>query len=79
MDVPEAARTARIEGSWTILVDVDAEGHPTLARAVTPIGSGLDQACVEAWMRSRWRAARSGGVPVASEGNPVRCTVREQR
>jgi outer membrane biosynthesis protein TonB len=79
MEVPEAARTARIEGSWTVLVDVDAEGHPTRVRVSAPIGWGIDDACVEAWMRSRWRAAQSGGVPVASTANPVRCTVREKR
>lgn len=79
LDVPDAARTARIEGSWTILVDVDADGHPVRARVASPIGWGLDEACAEAWMRSRWRSARSGGAPVASSGNPVRCTVKEQR
>lgn len=77
--VPDAARAARVEGSWTILVDVDAAGRPRRARPAEAIGWGLDDACVEAWMRSTWRAARAGGVPVASADNPVRCTVKETR
>jgi TonB family protein len=74
--VPEEAVEAGIEGSWTIYIDVDQSGQVSRAQIRESIGYGVDEACREAWMSSRWRPGLQNDAPIAVTGIPMRCTLR---
>lgn len=74
--VPKAAIEAGIEGSWTVYVSIDASGQTVAAELTEPIGYGIDEACANAWKRSRWKAGRKNEIPVAVNRIPMRCTIR---
>lgn len=73
--VPQEAIDAEIEGSWTIRLDISAEGVVVRARMKSPAGYGIDEACVAAWSQTRWRPARKNGNPVAVLNVPKKCTL----
>ncbi len=73
--VPQEAIDAEIEGSWTIRLDISAEGVVVRARMKSRVGYGIDEACVAAWTQTRWRPARKNGNPVAVLNVPKKCTL----
>lgn len=60
----EAARKLMFQGTGTIRILVDAQGHVTDARLVKLIGLGLDESTVKTWTFS----------PAIYEGKPVAVT-----
>jgi len=79
LQVTKEAIDAEIEGTLTALVDLDAEGRPTRVRVVKGLGYGLDEACRDAWMKSRWKPAKQDGVAVAVTGVPRECKVKKEQ
>jgi protein TonB len=78
LDVPEAAREARVEGTVEIVLDVDAEGKVARVAVVRDLGYGTGEACADAWRRSTWKPGEHQGVPVAVTGIRKLCTIRIQ-
>jgi hypothetical protein len=74
--VPKAAIEAGIEGSWTVYVSIDASGQTIAAELTEPIGYGIDEACTNAWKRSRWKAGLKNEIPIAVNRIPMKCTIR---
>lgn len=78
MDVPEAARKAGLNGQVVkVLLDIDPKGKVTRVQITQGLGYGVDEACVDAWRKSRWKPAEQDGVPVAVIGVPESCLVNE--
>ena len=61
----DEARRQKHQGSCTISVIIDAQGHPQNPRVVQPVGFGLDEKALAAVMRYRFKPARKDGKPVA--------------
>lgn len=76
MEVPDEARKAGIQGSMAVAIDLDAEGKPVRVTVRNDLGYGLKEACVAAWMRSKWKPARNNDTPVPVSGVPQNCTVK---
>ncbi|MBN1335242.1 MAG: energy transducer TonB [Deltaproteobacteria bacterium] len=76
VEVPKEAIDASVEGSWRMVLDLDAQGRVTSVRFLDIPTYGLEEACRAAALRIRCRPARKDGVPVAVTGMPHRCTVR---
>ena len=76
VNVPEEAIEAGIEGSWTVWVSIDATGKTVSAEVPETIGYGNDAACIQAWMRSRWRPGSKDNVPIGGNRIPMTCTIR---
>ncbi|MEE2749959.1 MAG: TonB family protein, partial [Myxococcota bacterium] len=74
--VPQEAIDAGIEGSWTVKLDINAEGRVVRALMKSKAGYGIDQACVQAWKATRWRPARKNGQAVAVLNVPKKCTLK---
>ncbi|GDX78422.1 TonB-dependent receptor [Deltaproteobacteria bacterium] len=66
---PEAAQAARIEGTVTLVLEIDATGAVTRVDVAVPAGNGFDEAAVEAAKQFKFSPAEdaSGPVPVAVE------------
>jgi TonB family protein len=60
----EEARKSGATGECMIQIVVDAEGFPTNARVVRPLGSGLDEKAIEAIMRYRFKPGMREGIPM---------------
>jgi protein TonB len=76
LDVPEAARDARAQGTIEVELDVDGEGRVARAVLVRDIGFGTGEACVAAWRTSRWKPGLHDGQPLTVTGIRKLCTVR---
>ena len=76
VEVPAEAQKAEVQGSWTILLDIDVNGAPTSATFGGQVGFGVEEACVAAWMRSRWKPGLQDGVPVPVKGIPMKCVIK---
>ncbi len=79
MVVPKEAIDAEIEGTIRVIVDLGADGRPTRVKIVAGLGYGLDESCVAAWMKSRWKPARDNGEAVAVTGVPRECKVKKEQ
>ncbi len=78
LEVPDAARDARVEGTVEVVLDLDAEGRVARVAVVRDLGYGTGDACVDAWRRSVWRPGEHNGQPVAVTGIRKHCTIRIQ-
>ncbi|SRR5579872_4306164 len=58
------ARQAKFQGSTTVAMIVDAEGHTRDVRVEQPLGLGLDQNIVDKLNTWRFEPAKKNGVPV---------------
>lgn len=71
VEVPLEAREARVSGTVKVVVQVESDGSVIRVRRMSgaPLGHGLDEACVAAWGRVPFSAARRDGqaVPSASQ------------
>lgn len=76
LEITDEARKAAIEGTITVSVDIDDKGRPVKVRVVKGLGYGLDENCVAAWMKTRWKPGRSGDQAVAITGIPQKCLVQ---
>lgn len=64
---PPEARRAGIEGSVTLSITVDTEGHVVAAKVLNGPGYGLNEAALEAVKRFRFKPAIKGGEAVSTE------------
>ena len=62
----EDARKARLQGTVTLLIEIDARGVPRNIRVSRGLGLGLDERAVEAVRTWRFRPATRNGKPVPS-------------
>lgn len=62
----DAARAAAIEGKVRVQLTIDATGAVTDAKVVEGLGSGLDEAAVEALKGAKFAPATECGKPVTS-------------
>jgi protein TonB len=62
----DAARAAAIEGKVRVQLTIDATGAVTDVKVVEGLGSGLDEAAVEALKGAKFAPATECGKPVAS-------------
>ena len=76
IQVPKMAIEEGIEGSWTVYVSIDATGKAIAAEPAETIGYGIDEACIRAWQKSRWKPGKKNNVPVAVNRIPMKCTIR---
>ncbi len=74
--VPQEAIDNEIEGTWTVVLDVDPSGRVVRARMAKAVGYGIDEACVAAWRASRWKPGKKDGVPVGVTGIPKKCSIK---
>lgn len=61
----EPARKAKYQGTMSMGLIVDKEGHPHNIRILSPIGAGLDAKAVQAVETWKFQPAEKDGVPVA--------------
>ena len=75
---PEAARRVEQEGLVTIEFTVDVDGKAVDIKVVKPIGSGFDEAAIEAVKKWRFTPAKRGGehVPMRVQV-PIRFTLED--
>ena len=72
---PDVARRAGHEGHVTIEFTVDVDGKPVDIQVVKPIGSGFDEAAIEAVKKWRFAPAKRGGEHVPMRVRlPIRFT-----
>jgi protein TonB len=62
----DAARAAGIEGKVRVQLTIDASGAVTDAKVIEGLGSGLDEAAVEALKGAKFAPATECGKPVTS-------------
>ena len=74
--VPQAAIDNEIEGTWTVLLNVNPKGQVVRARMLKDVGYGIDEACIDAWKQSRWKPGKKDGVPVGVTGIPRKCSIK---
>lgn len=70
MAMPEYPREARRlgkEGTVLLRISLDAAGEVSAVDVLETPGHGLDEAARQAVLRSRFRPATAGGVPVACQ------------
>ena len=63
----EEARKAKYQGTCTLMLIVDANGHPTNIRVANSLGMGLDEKAIEAAKKWKFEPAMKDGHPVAVE------------
>ncbi len=63
----EEARKAKYQGTCTLMLIVDSNGHPTNIRVANSLGMGLDEKAIEAAKKWRFEPAQKDGHPVAVE------------
>jgi periplasmic protein TonB len=63
----EEARKAKYQGTCTLMLIVDSNGHPTNIRVANSLGMGLDEKAIEAAKKWRFEPAQKDGRPVAVE------------
>ncbi len=76
LTVPDAVRTAGLEGTVSLRLDVGPGGQVLDVRVVGSLSAEADQACVDAWRRAHCRPGKQGGVPVTVVDLPHSCTYR---
>lgn len=62
---PEAARKAGIEGKVIVHLQINAEGNVSEAKILKSLGSGCDEAAIDALKSVTWTPAQSDGKPVS--------------
>ena len=60
----EEARAAKLSGTVTLAVVIDAEGHARDVHVVKGLGMGLDEKAVEAVGKWKFKPGMKDGVPV---------------
>jgi periplasmic protein TonB len=63
----EEARKAKYQGTCTLMLVVDASGHPTNIRVASSLGMGLDEKAIEAVKNWRFEPSMKDGHPVRVE------------
>jgi protein TonB len=63
----EEARKAKYQGTCTLMLVVDANGHPTNIRVASSLGMGLDEKAIEAVKNWRFEPSMKDGHPVRVE------------
>jgi periplasmic protein TonB len=63
----EEARKAKYQGTCTLMLVVDAQGHPTKIRVANSLGMGLDEKAIEAVRNWRFEPSMKDGHPVPVE------------
>lgn len=76
IQVPQEAIDEEIAGTWNITLTISAEGRVSDLKIPKAIGYGIDQACRDAWMASRWKPGEKDGTPVAVTGLPYKCQIK---
>lgn len=71
----DEARLAKIEGSVTLLIQVDENGAAQIVRVLQPLDPGLDQRAVDTVSQWKFKPAEKDGHPVAAQAT-VRVTFR---
>jgi protein TonB len=61
----EQARTEKVEGTVTLKVVVDTNGHPSDIRVVKSLGHGLDEKAIDAVEKWEFQPGTINGEPVA--------------
>jgi protein TonB len=64
---PDEARRAGVEGTVTLSITIDHEGHVVKAVVVKGLGYGCDEAARNALLRFRFKPAVKNGEPVSTE------------
>jgi TonB family protein len=65
-EYPKEALAAGVEGTVTLVLDIDANGAVTNATVPNPIGHGFDEAAIAAARKFVFDPAKKGGTPVAA-------------
>jgi TonB family protein len=60
----EQARKVGLQGTCTLLVVVEADGHASHIRVIKSLGMGLDEKAIEAVKRWKFKPALKDGNPV---------------
>jgi TonB family protein len=63
----EEARKAKYQGTCTLMLVVDASGHPSNIRVASSLGMGLDEKAIEAVKNWRFEPSMKDGHPVRVE------------
>lgn len=66
-EYPREARRLGKEGTVVLRLSLDAAGAVSAIEVLETPGHGLEEAAREAVLRSRFRPATAGGVPVACQ------------
>lgn len=73
---PDEARKANAEGTVQVRLDIDETGAVTQVKVLSkPLGFGIEEACVSAWRKAKFKPAMQDGVAVAVTGMPQYCVV----
>ena len=76
VQVPQEAIDEGIEGTWTMTLTISAKGRVSDLKIPQAIGYGIDAACRNAWLASRWKPGEKDGTPVAVTGLPYKCQIK---
>jgi TonB family protein len=60
------ARTAKLDGTLTVYVDIETSGKPSNVQVIQGLGMGLDEKAIEAVKQWEFQPAMSAGMPVKS-------------
>jgi TonB family protein len=60
----DEARKAKYQGSVTLYVEVNENGHPNNIKVLRSLGLGLDEKSIEAVKQWRFKPGTANGVPV---------------
>jgi periplasmic protein TonB len=66
-EYPREAQKLGIEGTVVLLITIEADGHVSVAHALSGPGYGLNEAAEGIMLRTRFKPATKGGKPVATD------------
>ncbi|MSP54529.1 MAG: energy transducer TonB [Myxococcales bacterium] len=73
---PDEARKANAEGTVQVRLDIDETGGVTQVKVLSPpLGYGIEEACVAAWRKAKFKPAMQDGAAVSVTGMPQYCVV----
>lgn len=75
LQVPDSVQALELEGTVSVLVDVDAQGEVTGVSVAQGLHPDADRACVAAWRGASFAPAMQGDRPVAVRNAPYRCRI----
>ena len=76
IQVTQEAMDEGVTGKWKISMTIDENGRVKEVKIPKAIGYGLDKACRDAWMASRWKPGEKDGTPVTVTGIPGVCEIK---